>query len=120
MYSFIFLGLTQISLSQFVNMDKSIYNSPSQLNSGMSGKLLFHFKHTTEAALHNVIVMQCYNFSIDSAIQVRKNSPIYYGPKFQPIHKLYPLLCTHPLWICISSILSKGATFPLLPLPDTI
>jgi hypothetical protein len=103
-----------------VNTVHSIYNTPSHLNNGTSGKLLFLFEQTKEAALHNAIVLQCYNFDIDQAIQAQHNSSIIYGSEFRPISDLSPLLSTHPLWVHIQSILSKGATFPLLPIPDPI
>ncbi len=98
----------------------SIYNSPSHLNRNTSGKLLFRFEHTKEAALHNTTVLQCYNFNLDDAIQAQNDSPVSYGSEFRPISELSKLLNQHPLWGHILPILSRGATFPLLPIPDSI
>jgi hypothetical protein len=80
-------------------------------------KLLFRFEYTQEAALHNAIVLQCYNFDINLAIQAQKNLQVYYGSEFKPPDILAKILKNHPLWNYTKSILSTGASFPLHPIP---
>jgi hypothetical protein len=71
-------------------------------------------------ALHNAIVLDCYNFNIDLAIQAQKNSPVIYGSEFRHISELSKLLNRHPRWSHTSKIIKEGASFPLLPIPDDI
>jgi hypothetical protein len=82
-------------------------------------KLIFRFEYTKEAALHNAIVLQYYNFDLNLALQAQRNSQVFYGSEFRPVEILAKLLATHPLWNHAASILSYGANFPLQPiLPD--
>ncbi len=107
-------------LLQFLNKVQSIFESPSYLHGNGSNKLLFRFEFTGEAALHNAIILQCYNFNLHLAMQNQKNSQVYYGSEFQYAHVLSSIFRLHPLWKYTESILSSSASFPLHPIPSGI
>ncbi len=107
-------------LLQFIDTVKSIYESLSTLHHNGNDKLLFRFEYTKEAALHNAIVLQSYNFDLNLAIQAQQNSQVFYGSEFHPINVLSKLLDSHPLWRFTISFLSDGATYPLQPVLPSI
>lgn len=103
-------------LLKFVEDIRSIYESSSTLHEIGTNKLLFRFEYTKEAALHNAIVLQCYNFDLNSAIQAQTNSQVFYGSEFCAVKVLEKLPASHPLWEHTASILASGANFPLHPI----
>jgi hypothetical protein len=67
-----------------------------------------------------LIILQCYHFNIDLAIQAQHNSSISYGSEFRPVSELSKIFSSHPLWKFLSTTLINGATFPLTHIPDDI
>ncbi len=63
-------------LQNFLNKVRSTYKPTSSLHDG-SDNLLFRFEFTNEAALHNAIVLQCYNFDLNLAIQAQQKSQVF-------------------------------------------
>jgi hypothetical protein len=79
---------------------------------------VFIFEYSKDAALHNAIILENYNYNLHHIIETQRYSSIYYGSEFKPYQILQPLLQSHPLWPYIYQILSKGATFPLHPISN--
>ena len=75
---------------------------------------------TREVAKHNVNVHKSFNYDLHKAVAAQLNSPISYSSKFQPWHRLEPLLHHHPLWDHMKAYLKEGATFPLMPMSETV
>ena len=77
---------------------------------------LFIFERSRDAALHNAIVLESFNFDIDQAIRAQEGSQVFYGSEFKKSSLLQELLEHHPHWSHFQKILENGATFPLRPL----
>jgi hypothetical protein len=45
---------------------------------------LFIFEYSQEAALHNAIVLENYNFDVNKALRAQENSQVAYGSEFRP------------------------------------
>ncbi len=78
--------------------------------------LLFMFESTIEAAYHNAIVLDQYNFDVHAAISAQSDSLVMFGSEFKHPDKLQKLLEDHPRWEHLKQILLTGATFPLKPI----
>jgi len=77
---------------------------------------LFTFENTLEAAYHNTIVPEQFNFNVHAAISAQKNSQVMFGSEFKHPDKLHELLKDHPRWEQLKQTLLVGAKFPLKPL----
>ena len=97
---------------QFIKTIQLIHSSPSHLNNGLGNKLLFRYERTKEVALHNAIILDCYNFNIDLAIQAQKNSPVIYGSEFWHISNLSKLLNRHHYGVRHRKSLKMEPLFP--------
>ena len=73
----------------------------------------FKFEMTAEAANHNATILESHNYDLTRTIAAYPNSHISYGSEFRTSTVLHPLLSKSPLWPAISSILNKGAKYPL-------
>jgi hypothetical protein len=78
-----------------------------------NGSLLFIFEFSREAAIHNAIVLEQFNYDIAKAINAQSSSQVMFGSEFRSTTDLEPLLSDHPHWTKLKKILLKGATFPL-------
>jgi len=72
-----------------------------------SQNLLFKFEGTTEACLHNAMVLGNFNFDLSKAILAQNKSQVMFGSEFKDPSLLEEL-----------QILSSGAEFPLEPLSN--
>jgi hypothetical protein len=79
---------------------------------------LFIFERSRDAALHNAIVLEQFNFNINKAINSQVNSQVSFGSEFKKSSKLQEILIHHPHWPQLKNILDNGASFPLIPLPQ--
>ncbi len=95
-----------------------IHELQNQVYPTLKQNLLFRFENTTEAALHNAIVLEQYNFDLDKAIRAQDSSQVMYGSEFKHPKYLEKLLHDHPHWKHLKKILLQGATFPLIPISD--
>jgi hypothetical protein len=77
---------------------------------------LFIFERSRDAALHNAIVLEQFNFNIDKVINSQVNSQVSFGSEFKKSSKLQELLTHHPHWLQLKNILDNGASFPLIQL----
>jgi hypothetical protein len=59
---------------------------------------LFIFERSRDAALHNAIVLESFNFDIDKSIRAQAGSQIFYGSEFKDPSLLHELLEHHPHW----------------------
>jgi hypothetical protein len=83
-----------------------------------SQNLLFKSKGTTEACLHNAMVLRNFNFDLSKAILAQNKSQVMFGSEFKDPSFLEELLKDHPNWSKLRQILSSGAEFPLEPLSN--
>lgn len=74
---------------------------------------LFIFENSRDAALHNAIVLENFNYNLHDAILAQPNSQVSYGSEFRDPSILEELLQHHPHWEKLKNILLHGATFPL-------
>jgi hypothetical protein len=74
---------------------------------------LFIFEFSREAALHNAIVLENYNFDLSKAVLDQQDSQVSFGSEFRKPEELKELLLHHPYWKHLKTILLYGATFPL-------
>ncbi len=79
---------------------------------------MFRFENTTEAAHHNAIVLEQYNFDLNKAILAQNSSQVMYGSEFKHPRLLEKILHDHPNWQHLKQILLFGATFPLNPISE--
>ncbi len=100
---------------EFIKHIEKLFNSQTQPESE-NKKLLFRFEFTKEAALHNAIVLEQYNFDIKQAIISQSSSQVMFGSEFRKPTDLEPFLSEHPNWKELELILSHGADFPLTPI----
>jgi len=78
----------------------------------------FTFKLSSRAAKKNYMVLGKYNFSLASALEAQKDSPLGYGSEFRKSNILHQLLHKHRLWPRLNSLLNHGSTYPLEPLSE--
>jgi hypothetical protein len=105
---FLFL-MKPVTQLRFVEIIKEI-----QLSQVPASKpTLFIFENSQEAALHNAIVLENYNYDINKAISAQEGSQVSYGSEFRNPMVLEELLHHHPHWSHLRNVLSHGATFPL-------
>jgi hypothetical protein len=74
------------------------------------------FEQSREAALHNAIILDSFNFDVNKSIRAQQGSQVFYGSEFKDPSMLQELLEHHPHWGSLQKILQHGANFPLLPL----
>jgi hypothetical protein len=77
------------------------------------------FELSEEVAVHNMNLLMLHGDSIQNLISAHPGSVFSPGLEFRPIHVLQPLLLHHCNWPQISTILSSGSYWPLLPIEDT-
>jgi hypothetical protein len=106
------ISVTQERFIQIIQELQNYNNPPTNQN------LLFRFENSTEAALHNAIVLEQYNFNVNDAITAQDNSQVMFGSEFKHPTFLEELLHDHPNWKHLKQILLFGATFPLKPISD--
>jgi hypothetical protein len=70
--------------------------------------------------LHNAIVLESYNFTVDQAIRAQEGSQVFYGSEFKHFTLLQELLEHHPHLDSFKNLLQNGATFPFLPLSHEV
>ena len=78
----------------------------------------FRFKWSTEAADHNLAVLQRHALDLDIALAAQPFSSLTPGSEFRPVELLAPLLSLHPLWPKFQERISTGADFPLREIAD--
>jgi hypothetical protein len=80
----------------------------------------FRFKWSTEAADHNLAVLQKHALDLDIALALaaRPFSSLTPGSEFRPVALLAPLLLLHPLWPKFQERISTAAAFPLRKIAD--
>jgi hypothetical protein len=83
-----------------------------------SQNLLFKFEGTTEACLHNAMVLGNFNFDLSKAILAQNKSQVMFGSEFKDPSLLEELLKDHLNWSKLRQILSSGAEFSLEPLSN--
>jgi hypothetical protein len=76
----------------------------------------FRFERNQSTALHNVTILEQYNYDLNRIITIQHPSPISYGSEFKSSSDLRELLQHHPHWTHLKDMLNNGATFPLLPI----
>jgi hypothetical protein len=74
---------------------------------------LFIFQLSAAAAGYNAKVLAEHGFDLDRIIANQHPSQISYGSKFHDPALLEELICYHPFWSHLQSILSEGVSFPL-------
>ena len=77
----------------------------------------FKFEMSALAAEHNWKILSQYE-NLGEAIEADNSSPLQYGSEFKHTSDLSPLLCHHPLWPRLKSILERGVVFPLTPITE--
>jgi hypothetical protein len=83
-----------------------------------TGKLLFKFNFSKEAANHNYSILEQFQFNLSDTLAAQSHTPLQFGSEFKPHDVMRPILENHPLWIFTSRHLLKGATYPLHPMSD--
>jgi hypothetical protein len=78
----------------------------------------FRFEWSTEAADHNLAVLQRHALDLDIALAAHPFSSLTPGSEFRPVELLAPLLSLHPLWPKFQERISTGAEFPLREIAD--
>jgi hypothetical protein len=78
----------------------------------------FIFQRSKEAAYHNALILQNYDFNIDAAIRAQKGSQVHYGSGFKHPSHIHELVEHHPHWTQLKKILNDGATFPIIPIDN--
>ena len=78
----------------------------------------FRFEWSTEAADHNLEVLQRHALDLDIALAAQPFSSLTPGSEFRPVELLAPLLSLHPLWPKFQERISTGADFPLREIAD--
>ncbi len=78
----------------------------------------FRFEWSTEAADHNLAVLQKHALDLDIALAAQPFSSLTPGSEFRPVALLAPLLSLHPLWPKFQERISTGAAFPLREIAD--
>ncbi len=78
----------------------------------------FRFEWSTEAADHNLAVLQRHALDLDIALAAQPFSSLTPGSEFRPVELLAPLLSLHPLWPKFQERISTGAEFPLREIAD--
>ena len=78
----------------------------------------FRFEWSTEAAVHNLAVLQRHALDLDIALAAQPFSSLTPGSEFRPVELLAPLLSLHPLWPKFQERISTGAEFPLREIAD--
>ena len=91
------------------NLNKMRYPAPQHSQ--------FKFEMSTLEAEHNWKILANYK-NLGEAITAKNSSPLQYGSEFKHTSDLSPLLCHHPLWPRLKSILERGVFFPLAPIND--
>jgi hypothetical protein len=76
----------------------------------------FNFERCREAALHNAIILESFNFGINKSIRAQQGSQVFYCSEFKDPSMLQELLEHHLHWGSLQKILQHSANFPLLPL----
>lgn len=100
---------------QFLEIVKNLQATPSsKLNPPK-----FIFKLNKEAAEFNANILSGYGFNLREVIKDQHPSQISFGSEFRSPNLLQELLCHHPLWERLRTILVEGAHFPLREIPDS-
>jgi len=75
-----------------------------------------------EAAVHNMQQLKLCNNSIHEYLLTQKGTFVSFGSEFRPPEVLHPLLCHHPHWPVLQSMLNRGSKWPILPIstPDRL
>jgi hypothetical protein len=76
--------------------------------------LLFQFKNTQDAALHNDLILKHFNYNLHGAIIAQQNSQVMYGSEFKHPNHLEELLSDHPNWEKLKQILLRGRDIPFV------
>ena len=105
--------LYAVSKQRFIDILKDLQSSPETHH---KQNLLFRFENTQEAAYHNAIVLEQFNFNVSEAILAQSHSQVMFGSEFKHPNQLQELLQDHPRWEKFKNILLFGATFPLTPI----
>jgi hypothetical protein len=78
----------------------------------------FTFAITTEAASHNMSVIQRHNNNISNVLDAHQHTFLKYGSEFRPIRTLEKLLMHHHRWPKFKSIIENGSSWPLTEIAD--
>jgi len=98
-----------VTQDRFVQIIKDLqnYTCDRPLN------LLFRFDTSVETQTHNDNMLKHFNYNLNATILAQTNSQVMFGSEFKEPHVLEELLCDHPNWKQLKSILLSGAEFPL-------
>jgi len=105
---------------QYIKQVFEIFHSGSSPPKNINENPLFIFEFSENAAQHNAIVLEQFNFNVNSAIQAQKHSQVFYGSEFKSPDLLEKIFKNHPLWSFMKQILSDGASYPLKAIPEEI
>jgi hypothetical protein len=111
---------TQSIEKQFIQTVYEIYHSSSSSSSEIQKDPLFVFEFLDHAAQHNALVLDQFNFNLDQSIKAQQGTQVFYGSEFRDPSLLEKIFKNHPLWHFIKQILSEGASYPLMDIPDEI
>jgi hypothetical protein len=78
----------------------------------------FRFSFSSKLALVNWKILNKYNLDLHSALSAQPNSQLSPGSEFKSPNILSNIFSHHPLWNRTKEMLSKGATYPIKPLPS--
>ena len=79
---------------------------------------LFKFEVSEEAAEFNWNLLSSEKFNIEKVLNPKETCTTSFGSEFKEIKELESLLHLHPRWEKLKELLSKGADFPLIDLPE--
>ena len=76
------------------------------------------FERTKEAATHNSIIIEKFEFDLDTATQNPPNTILSYGSEFKPTSAIQPILQYHPYKDAIINSINNGISYPLHPIDE--
>ncbi len=100
--------LYAVSKQRFIDILKDLQSSPK---TNHKQNLLFRFENTQEAAYHNAIVLEQFNFNVSEAILAQSHSQVMFGSEFKHPNQLQELLQDHPRWAELKIYCYSGQLF---------
>ena len=78
----------------------------------------FKFEVTLEAAKHNTMILEKFDYDLEKAIQAQGSTNLSMGAELRPSNQLEPLLRHHPNFKKLEEIVQQGVIYPQTDLSE--